>query len=221
MAKEVVTCRDCPCCENLPGGAIALCWRPYDGPQVVDAMRTGFCGSEWVGDDGEAPGHLAPRELWLAGHQHTREELAQVLMLLRLASAGAKGGDGGEAMSKVKRTERGWAAHFICVGRCAFRRNTLLQCGRKRIVVSTVGDMRLKDDGEIEEIGLERFYETMAFHAVYEKPYWEANIEREVSFESPWSLEGPITQESDLAANDMHERVVQEISRQMEVKSDD
>lgn len=84
MVKERVTCRDCPCCENLPGSKLALCWRPYPGPQVIDATTTGWCGTELVDDDGKAPDGMTPRELWLAYHEHTAEDLADVRTLLKL-----------------------------------------------------------------------------------------------------------------------------------------
>jgi len=41
----------------------------------------------------------------------------------------------------IKRYERGWAGHFICSYLCHFRRNTLLEFGNVRIVISTVGMM--------------------------------------------------------------------------------
>ena len=82
---------------------------------------------------------------------------------------------------KVKRTERGWAGHFICGNDCRFRRNTLLEYGDKRVVVSTVGNLLyinpITKKGEITTIGLNRYYETMAFEATFENDfYWEADI---------------------------------------------
>ena len=59
----------------------------------------------------------------------------------------------------IERIELGCAGHFICASRCLFRRHT--QVGRYR--VSTVGDFFLTGDSEREEIGLNRFFETMVF----------------------------------------------------------
>ena len=111
----------------------------------------------------------------------------------------------------VRRTERGWPGHFICAHLCIFHRNTLLEYGEARIVVSTVGMMRdpLKE-GSFQEIGLNRYYETMAFHAkkcILDK-YWDADVTREVNFQSPWYVE---ELGADDKANDMHENVVFEI----------
>jgi hypothetical protein len=117
-------------------------------------------------------------------------------------------------MEKVLRTERGWGGHFICANRCAFRRNTLLECGDVRIVVSTVGAFKPRHDAEYERIGCDRFFETMAFHADYEEPYWDADVTREVSFDAPRSI-ADIKRESDAEADAMHEAVVAEISGRM------
>ena len=114
----------------------------------------------------------------------------------------------------IRRTERGWAGHFICGDRCTFRRNTLLRSpASKRIVVSTVGCMRMPN-GKFEELGAGRHYETMAFEASKQGTYWDADVSKQVSFDSPWMIP-EITNNSDNEANEMHERVVTEIAERM------
>jgi hypothetical protein len=109
----------------------------------------------------------------------------------------------------VKRTERGWAGHFICAYRCRFRRNTLLECGEKRVVVSTVGMMASQTEDKFEPIGYNRYFETMAFHAHrVDDRYWDADVSRQIFFDSPWAI-GEI--DADDKANDMHDNVVFEI----------
>lgn len=126
-------------------------------------------------------------------------------------------------MTEVKRTERGFAGHFIAAKDCWFRRNTLLEAGNLRIVVSTVGnynfDSRTAKELQVEpgpqEIGLDRYYETMAFYAKWEDPYWEADIGREIGFHSEWGIFGGVKLESDLEADEMHEAVVAELTSKM------
>lgn len=119
---------------------------------------------------------------------------------------------------KVKRTERGWAGHFICASRCAFRRNTLLELNDVRIVVSTVGNYRSESSGKekIETIGSNRYYETMAFYAHKDGPYWEADVQKQIDFEADWGIWDKVEADSDLKADDMHEKVVKEIVAKLE-----
>lgn len=121
----------------------------------------------------------------------------------------------------IKKTERGWAGHFICADRCRFRRNTLLQDTESNIeiVVSSVGLMektktRYDDKTEFETIGYNRYYETMAFHAdPTDQRYHDAEVNREITFESPWAINEI---DADDKANIMHDVVVKEIKGRME-----
>lgn len=120
---------------------------------------------------------------------------------------------------KVTRQERGWAGHFICANRCRFRRNTLLTSGDIRIVISTVGLMEdPSEKGGFREIGYERYYETMAFYSVPEDiRYYDADVSREIFFESPWEIS---ELDADDKANEMHERVVMELTKRLEEGGD-
>lgn len=123
-------------------------------------------------------------------------------------------------IEKVKRTERGWAGHFICSDNCKFRRNTLLEYKDKKWIVSTVGAMLIYNPitkkTEYDTVGCGRYYETMAFEAKQEKGvYWDIDVEKPIDFESEWALTS-LTYESDQRANDMHERVVEELIQKIQ-----
>jgi len=120
----------------------------------------------------------------------------------------------------VERTERGWVGHHILGGRCRFRRNTLLVCGGVEVVVSTVGlaENPLKGrvlgfDEDFVEVGAGRYFETMAFFVdPNDKRYHDADISRQVRFDSPWCISKI---DADDKANEMHEAVVKEITNKL------
>lgn len=120
-------------------------------------------------------------------------------------------------MSKTKRTELGWPGHFVLADRCRFRRNTLLERGEKRFVVSTVG-MMTDRNRDHAQIGYERDYETLIFESERRSGYWEAG--NQVSLfedeEAPrWSMLWEDHQ-SDARANEMHEENVAAVIRFLE-----
>ena len=108
-----------------------------------------------------------------------------------------------EEKKEVKRTERGWAGHFICADSCKFRRNTLLEYKDSKIIVSTVGNMCIGN--KIMNIGCFRYYETFAFRALFDGTYYDVDVSKQLNFESNWALES-YGFELDLEANDMHEK---------------
>lgn len=123
-------------------------------------------------------------------------------------------------MNKVKITERGWPGHYVCCGRCVFHRNTLIQVGRKRVIVSTVGNQRNREDeGKIETIGCQRYYETKAFEARKEGPYWEANVGKGIDFRGRWSICAENVEQLpdnvDNVADRIHDAVVYKMIRRL------
>ena len=118
----------------------------------------------------------------------------------------------------VNVTERGWAGHFMCAYNCGFRRNTLLEYKDKKWIVSTVGAYR-NTQGKMDTIGHMRWYETMAFEACEENGYIDADVFKQIYFDSDWGIWGESWSEiyencnhtPDNVANDMHERIVSEL----------
>ena len=113
---------------------------------------------------------------------------------------------------EAKITYRGWPGHFCCGHRCVFHLNTLIEYGKKKIVVSTVGlmlDPMNEDKNKIKygEIGIGRYFETMAFEAEKKGEFGDANVQKQISFDSPssWGLK------EELKANNGHIKVVEEI----------
>lgn len=121
-------------------------------------------------------------------------------------------------INEVNVTERGWVGHFILAHRCLFRRNTLLEYKDKKWVVSTVGAYRTPEN-KIYNIGHRRWYETKAFEAQENFGYIDANVEKNIFFDSKCGICGDSWEEvceyydgtPDNAANDMHDKVVSEL----------
>jgi|WetSurSiteA1Bulk_404760.scaffolds.fasta_scaffold01829_16 hypothetical protein len=115
--------------------------------------------------------------------------------------------------NEVTRTERGWSGHFIAASRCLFRRNTLLVYNNIHIVVSTVGNYQPNlNTHTSEEIGPNRYFETMVFKAKHDGTYWDADVKNEIGFESPWELSNDVDGNQ---VNQMHEDVVTEITNKL------
>ena len=125
----------------------------------------------------------------------------------------------GDNMKKeVKITFRGWAGHFICGSNCLFRLNTLLEYKDKKVVVSTVGlnvdRLAQNKTGKqrFTQIGIDRHFETMAFHAQYDGKFWDMDVKKQIYFDSPWAYSSI---EDELKANDGHYKVVEEIKQKL------
>lgn len=118
-------------------------------------------------------------------------------------------------MPDIEITERGWPGHFCAASHCLFRRNTLLTYKDKRIVVSTVGNYKppsfTNEKPKFEKIGVDRFFETMAFEASLQEEYWDADVQKDIHFESNWAISEQYPG-VDNDADIMHDNVVKEIA---------
>ena len=88
----------------------------------------------------------------------------------------------------------------------------------KKWIVSTVGAYRNREN-KMDSIGYRRWYETMAFEAYEKDGYMDANVGKEIPFDSEWRIWGDSWEEvlencngtPDNTANDMHDKVVSEL----------
>lgn len=114
---------------------------------------------------------------------------------------------------EIQIKERGWAGHFVCSDRCKYRRNTLISSEDIRIIVSSVGNMRINKT--TEQIGADRYYETMVFKAKKDGAYWDADVNKQIYFNSKWGIgENEFKKHQhdiDIIADEMHDNVVEEI----------
>lgn len=124
----------------------------------------------------------------------------------------------------VKRTERGWAGHFIAADHCRFRRNTLLEYKDRKWIVSTVGAYHPVSNRSIDTIGHKRWYETMVFEGENQSGYIDINVEKQIEPDNDWGIWGDTWDEvmdtyhtPDNAANDMHERIVDEMIEKIQI----
>lgn len=122
--------------------------------------------------------------------------------------------------NKVKWTERGWCGHHICGDDCLYHRNTLLEHGERKVVVSTVGRyLPIKQRQEywkhgkvsFDIVGHNRYFETKAFLAD-DSRYHDADVTKEIEFSANWKLDKP---DMEMEADAMHDAVCNEISEDL------
>jgi hypothetical protein len=117
-------------------------------------------------------------------------------------------------MKMIEIIERGWAGHYIGARSCLFRRNTLMEDKEKgvAVVISTVGNMPDKETGKPMMLGLGRHYETMVFVASQQGSYMDADVKYELPYFSGLEITEDNINEVDNLANEMHQKVLGEIS---------
>jgi len=121
----------------------------------------------------------------------------------------------------IQYKERGWPGHFLLGNKCLYHRNTLVSGDNISVVVSTVGNMFLDYKIEVQEVGLNRIYETMVFVGKIENNYHEADVTKEVSnTTSKWFLsKKELREDSDNQADDMHDTMVKEVAELIRINA--
>ena len=120
-------------------------------------------------------------------------------------------------MEEIKRTERGWCGYVRGHQYCLFRRNTLIEYDGKKIVVATLGNYINPFEYRNTPIEGDIWYQTLAGYAHQINGYWEIDGNKQIPIKSEHILQG--TEEEmfdnypmiDQTANDMHEKVVEEM----------
>ena len=82
------------------------------------------------------------------------------------------------------------------------------------LFVSTVGRMVIEYVGHsaLDTVGLDRYYETMAFYSdTSDMEFHDIDVKRQIYLGCDWAL----NEIDDNKANDMHEKAVDWVSRQM------
>jgi len=116
-------------------------------------------------------------------------------------------------METIKITQRGWPGHFICASKCKFRLNTLIEKGKRKVIVSTVGLMG--DLNSPEEIGADRYFETFVFPSKGDV-FNDADVFRQLStHDNRWQIT-ELHDNVELEANEMHQSMVDWVVHRLE-----
>jgi len=123
-------------------------------------------------------------------------------------------------MDRVKITYRGWCGHpreLVGLDNYAFWLNTLVECGERSYVVSTVGH-RYHQTRDVQDPvnALGWYYQTLVWPAVFNGAVWEAPNEKPV-IAAGTSKRFPAGQ---TVAQEMHDRIVRRVAGQLKSKAE-